>query len=91
MRATGTGIDIAAPPCRVWRLLPDFDGCQAWNPFLTRWGAAPSGGLPVEAPVRQQRRPALVLTPKMVALETRRELLWRLGYTRGAVLTRSRP
>ena len=80
MPAIETGTDIAAPPWRVWRLLTDFDAYPAWNPFLTRVEGRPEKGarlrVRVEAPGRG-RRSALVLTPRVVALETGRTLRWR--------------
>ncbi len=80
MPAIETGIDIAAPPWRVWRLLTDFDAYPAWNPFLTRVEGRPEPGarlrVRVEAPGRG-RRSALVLTPRVVALEMGRTLRWR--------------
>ena len=59
MRAVETGIDIAAPPWRVWRVLTDFDAYPAWNPFLTRVQGRPEQGarlrVRVELPGRRRR------------------------------------
>ena len=77
MRAIETGIDIAAPPWRVWRLLTDFDAYPAWNPFLTRVRGRPEPGAPLRVRVEAPGRSALVFTPRVVAAETGRELRWR--------------
>ena len=77
MQAVETGIDIAAPPWRVWRLLTDFDAYPAWNPFFTRVEGRPEPGARLRVRVEPPGRSALVLTPRVVALETGRALRWR--------------
>ena len=77
MRAIETGTDIAAPPWRGWRLLTDFDAYPAGNPFLTRVQGRPEPGARLRVRVEPRGRSALVLTPRVVALETGRELRWR--------------
>ncbi len=77
MPAIETGTDIAAPPWRVWRLLTDFDAYPAWNPFLTRVEGRPEQDARLRVRVEPPGRSALVLTPRVVALETGRELRWR--------------
>ena len=77
MRAIETGIEIAAPPWRVWRLLTDFDAYPAWNPFLTRIQGRPEKDARLRVRVEAPGRSALVLTPRVVAVETGRELRWR--------------
>ena len=77
MRAIETRTDGAAPPWRVWRLLTDFDAYPAWNPFLTRVQGRPEQGARLRVRVEPPGRFALVLTPRVVALETGRELRWR--------------
>jgi hypothetical protein len=77
MPAIETGIDIAAPPWRVWRMLTDFDAYPAWNPFLTRVQGCPEPGARLRVRVEAPGRSALVLTPRVAALETGRALRWR--------------
>ena len=77
MPAIETGIEIAAPPWRVWRLLTDFDTYPAWNPFLTRIQGRPEQGARLRVRVEPPGRSGLVLTPRVVAVETGRELRWR--------------
>ena len=77
MRAVETGIDIAAPPWRVWRLLTDFDAYPAWKPFLTRVEGRPEKDARLRVRVEPPGHPALTLTPRVVALETGRALRWR--------------
>jgi len=77
MRAVETGTDIAAPPWRVWRLLTDFDAYSAWNPFLTRVQGRAEPGARLRVRVEPPGRSALLLTPRVVALETGRALRWR--------------
>jgi hypothetical protein len=77
MQAIETGTDIAAPPWRVWRLLTDFDGYPAWNPFLTRVQGRPEPGARLRVRVEAPGRSALVLTPRVAVLETGRALRWR--------------
>jgi hypothetical protein len=87
MRAVETGTDIAAPPWRVWRLLTDFDAYPAWSPFLTRLQGRPEQGARLRVRGEPPGRSALVLTPRVVALETGRELRWRsrLLFPRGVL------
>ena len=77
MRVVETGIDIAAPPWRVWRVLTDFAAYPAWNPFLTRVDGRPEQGARLRVRVEAPGRSALTLTPWVVAVETGRELRWR--------------
>ena len=74
MPAIETGTEIAAPPWRVWRLLTDFGAYPAWNPFLTRVEGRPEKEPRLRVRVEPPGRSRLVLTPRMVALETGREL-----------------
>ena len=76
MRAVETGTDIAAPPWRVWRLLTDFDAYPAWNPFLTRVQGRPEKDARLRVRVEAPGRSGLVLTPRVVAVETGRALRW---------------
>src|SRR5918995_1652331 len=79
MHAIKTGIDIAAPPWRVWRVLTDFDAYPAWNPFLIRVQGRPAEGarLRVRIEIPGRRRSASTLKARVVALETGRALRWR--------------
>ena len=79
MPAVETGIDIAAPPWRVWRVLTDFDAYPAWNPFLIRVQGRPAEGarLRVRIEIPGRRRSASTLKAQVVALETGRALRWR--------------
>ncbi len=85
MRAVETGIDIAAPPWRVWLVLTDFAAYPAWNPFLTRVEGRPEQGARLRVRVQPPGRSALTLAPRVVALETGRALRWRsrLLFARG--------
>jgi hypothetical protein len=78
MHAIETGIDIAAPPWRVWRVLTDFDAYPAWNPFLIRVQGRPAEGARLRVRVEiPGRRSASTLKARVVALETGRALRWR--------------
>src|SRR5215210_3309528 len=77
MRAVETGIDIAAPPWRVWLALTDFAAYPAWNPFLTKVEGRPEQDARLRVRVEPPGRSALTLAPRVVALETGRELRWR--------------
>ena len=85
MRAVETGIDIAAPPWRVWLVLADFAAYPAWNPFLTKVEGRPEQHARLRVRVEPPGRSALTLAPRVVALETGRELRWRgrLLFARG--------
>jgi hypothetical protein len=77
MPAIETRTDIAAPPWRVWRMLTDFAAYPTWNPFLTSVQGRPEQGARLRVRVEPPGRSALVLTPRVVALETGRALRWR--------------
>ena len=77
MPAVETGTDIAAPPWRVWLVLTDFAAYPAWNPVLTRVQGRPEQGARLRVRVEPPGRSALALAPRVVALETGRELRWR--------------
>ena len=72
-----TGIDIAAPPWRVWRVLTDFAAYPAWNPVLTRIEGCPEPGARLCVRIELPGRSAVTLTPKVVVLETGRALRCR--------------
>ena len=75
MRAVETGIEIAAPPWRVWRLLTDFDAYPAWNPFLTRVQGRPEKDAQLRVRVEALGRSALVLTHMVLEVDTGRVLV----------------
>ena len=78
MRTVETGIDIAAPPWRVWRVLTDFDAYPAWNPFVTRVHGRPEPGARLRVRVEPPGRGSgLTIKARVVALETGRALRWR--------------
>jgi hypothetical protein len=77
MRAVETAIEITAPPWRVWRVLTDFAACPAWNPFLTRVQGRPEEGALLRVRVELPGwGSALVLSARVVAIETGRMLRW---------------
>ena len=72
-----TGIDIAAPPWRVWRVLTDFAAYPAWNPVLTRIEGCAEPGARLCVRIELPGRSAVTLTPRVVVLETGRVLRCR--------------
>ena len=75
--AVETGIDIAAPPWRVWRVLTDLAAYPAWNPVVTRAEGRAEAGARLRLRVARPGRPALALEPRVVEAETGRALRCR--------------
>src|SRR5688572_6340240 len=72
MRAVETGIDIAAPPWRVWRVLTDLAAYAAWNPVVTRAEGRAEAGTRLRVRVELPGRSAVARAPTVVAVETGR-------------------
>ncbi len=72
-----TGIDIAAPPERVWEVLLDFPAYREWNPFIQRLeGAAWAGGV-LRVSMRLGGRRPMTFRPRILVVEAPRLLRWR--------------
>ena len=77
MRAVETGIDIAGPPWRVWRVLTDLAAYPAWNPVVTRAEGLAEAGARLRVRVELPGRSAVHLEPTVVAVETGRRFRCR--------------
>jgi hypothetical protein len=73
-----TDIEIAAPPERVWAVLSDLEGYQAWNPIWQKVSGelTPGNTLTIIAtPLRSDRSVTVKVTVE--AAEPASELRWR--------------
>lgn len=76
MRTLHTETGILAPAGRVWTILADFPRWSEWNPFVTRLEGDLRVGAALLARLQLPGRAPMVMRPRIVMLETGRELRW---------------
>jgi hypothetical protein len=77
-----TGIEINAPPSRVWQILTDFEKYPTWNPFIKRISGIAARNEKLEVHMPDPRGGTMVFTPDVLVAESHRELRW-LGRSEG--------
>jgi hypothetical protein len=77
-----TGIEINAPPSRVWWVLTDFEKYPTWNPFIKKISGIPARNEKLEVHMHDPRGGTMVFTPDVLVAEKDRELRW-LGRSEG--------
>jgi hypothetical protein len=72
-----TVIDIAAPPAAVWRVLTDFAGYAAWNPFIRQAEGQARAGARLSATMHPTGRKPMTFRPVITRADTGVALVWR--------------
>lgn len=72
-----TVIDIAAPPGAVWRVLTDFAGYAAWNPFIRQVEGKAREGTRLTATMHPAGRKPMTFRPVIIRAEEAVALVWR--------------
>ena len=76
MRRIETGIDIAASPEAVWRVLVDFAAYPEWNPLIRRIEGEVRVGAKLRVTVQPPGRNPMTFRPTVRAVDPARELRW---------------
>jgi hypothetical protein len=76
-RRIQTGIEIAAPPARVWALLTDFGRMPSWNPFITSISGNLAPGARLAVTIMPPGKFRMRFTPRVLTVRPERELRWR--------------
>ncbi len=74
-----TEILINAIPDKIWAILTDFDKYPRWNPFIKYVRKTVKTGRQIEVRIEPPGAKGMVFKPKVLALETNKELRW-LGH-----------
>ena len=76
MKEVSSEIVIEAPADRVWQVLTDFAKFPEWNPFIKKMSGEPRTGAKLEVRIEPPGGRAMTFKPKMVNVETNREMCW---------------
>ena len=68
---------VEAPRRVVWRLLTDFGGYDAWNPYITRARGRARRGAELELRLEPQGEEPQEVTCDVITVRTVRKLYWR--------------
>lgn len=71
-----TQIHINAAPEAVWRVLTDFGGYPAWNPFVKSLTGEPVPGQYIQVLLQPQNGRAMRFAPKVLVFEPGRAFGW---------------
>jgi hypothetical protein len=78
-RRIETGIEIDAPPSRVWMLLTDFARMPAWNPFIKSISGNLTQGARLSVYIAPPGKAGMRFKPTILSVRPDRELRW-LGH-----------
>ena len=76
VRELRRGIEIDAPPARVWAVVTDFAAYPEWNPFIRRISGELRVGARLEVRIEPPKARATTFKPTVRAVEPNRELRW---------------
>jgi hypothetical protein len=76
MKEISAEIEIEAPAERVWEVLTDFAKFPEWNPFIRQMSGEPRTGAKLEVHLEPPGGRAMSFKPKMLNVETNREMRW---------------
>jgi hypothetical protein len=76
MKEISAEIEIEAPAERVWEVLTDFAKFPEWNPFIRQMSGEPRTGAKLEVRLEPPGGRAMSFKPKMLNVETNREMRW---------------
>lgn len=71
-----TKILINATPNTVWSILTDYDAYPNWNPFIKTIKGEVKEGNKVTVFIKPSNRKGMKFKPKILCLETNKELRW---------------
>ena len=72
-----SGIDINAPPSRVWGVLTDFAAMPSWNPFIRSISGELRQGARLSALIGSPENRAMRFSPKVLVVRPEQELRWK--------------
>jgi hypothetical protein len=75
-RRIETGIEINAPPSRVWTLLTDFARMPAWNPFIKSISGSLMQGARLSVHIVPPGKSGMRFKPIVLSVRPERELRW---------------
>jgi hypothetical protein len=78
-RRIETGIEIDAPPSRVWTLLTDFARMPVWNPFIKSISGNLTQGARLSVYIAPPGKSGMRFKPTVLTVRPERELRW-LGH-----------
>jgi len=78
-RRIETGIEIDAPPSRVWKLLTDFPRMPVWNPFIKSISGTLAQGSRLSIHIVPPGKSGMRFKPTVLSVRPERELRW-LGH-----------
>jgi hypothetical protein len=76
VRSIAVGVEIYAPPERVWQVLTEFDAYRDWNPFITEASGSARVGERISVTVKAGGR-ATTIHPRVEAAQPERVLRWK--------------
>jgi hypothetical protein len=76
MKEVSAEIEIEAPAERVWQVLTDFAKFPEWNPFIRQMSGEVRTGAHLHVRLEPPGGRAMSFKPKMVNVETNREIRW---------------
>lgn len=76
MKEVSAEVVIEAPVDRVWEILTDFAKFPEWNPFIRQMSGEVRTGAKLEVRLEPPGGRAMSFRPKMVNVETNREISW---------------
>ncbi|MGA8616670.1 MAG: SRPBCC domain-containing protein [Xanthobacteraceae bacterium] len=75
-RRIETGIDIDAPPSRVWTVLTDFARMPTWNPFIKSISGNLTQGARLSVYIAPPGKSGMRFKPTVLSVRPERELRW---------------
>ena len=76
MKELRSEIEIGAPAERVWRILTDFAGFPAWNPFIRHARGNLLAGERLEVSLQPSGARGMSFRPTVLTVDVHRELRW---------------
>jgi hypothetical protein len=76
VKEISTGIEISAPPERVWAILADTARWGEWNPFIPTVEGALAVGERLKVRIKPPGGPGMTFRPKLLKVDPARELRW---------------
>jgi hypothetical protein len=71
-----TGIDIDAPPERLWQVLMDFESFPQWNPFIREIRGNPKEGEKLKVILKRMKGKDMTINPTVMKSIPNQEFRW---------------